>query len=278
MTAPWRGLSGMALSPVRRAARLATLFQTPLDSYRYARLRQRRRSGPGGTPVSLRLRALGGAPVLCRPGQDVWTLKHTFIDGFHLPPIELPDGAVILDLGSNVGYTVADMAHRYPAARILGVEMDATNHRLAVANTAAYGTRVTILHAAVWVHDGEIAYAGDEPDAYHVEMGGGSVPAVAEAVAGAPAAKAVAKRIGTLLAEHGLERVHYMKMDVEGAEADLLAGRLDWADRVDSIKVEIHPPASASVICDTLRAHGFTCSYDEQHWNTVVAVREPRQD
>ena len=256
----------MALSPMRRAARLATLFQTPLDSHRYAALRRHRQSGPGGTPVALRLRALGGAPVLCRPGQDVWTLKHTFIERFHLPPIELPVGAAILDLGSNVGYTVADMAYRYPTARIVGVEMDATNHRLAVANTEGYGSRVTIVHAAVWVHDGEVTYGGDEPDAYHVEVGGGTAQPV------------TSKRIGTLLAEHGLERVHYMKMDVEGAEADLLAGRLDWADRVDSLKVEIHPPASASVICDTLRAHGFTCSHDEQHWNTVVAVREPRQD
>lgn len=254
----------MTLS-IQRAARYTTLFQTPIDAIRYAGLRRQRQSGDGGgAPVALRMRALGGHAVLCRPGQDVWTLRHTFIEGFHRAPVALPADATILDLGSNVGYTVADLAHRHPAARIIGVEMDAENHRLAVANTAAFGPRVTMVHAAAWVHDGEIAYEGDEPDAFRVSTG---VPT------GRSATRAPARRIGTLLSEHGVDRVHYLKMDVEGAEADLLAGQLDWADRVDSIKVEIHPPASASVIADTLRAHGFDCSDDELHWNTVIGVR-----
>jgi hypothetical protein len=46
-------------------------------------------------------------PLLCRPGTtDIYVLWHTFSDSFHhLPPKPLPDEAVIVDIGANVGYT-----------------------------------------------------------------------------------------------------------------------------------------------------------------------------
>ena len=155
---------------VRSLVQYASVMQTPADFYRYARLRFRYRGGSSGTPpASIRLRSLGGASVICRASQDVFTFKHTFLVGFHLPPIDLPPNATIVDLGSNVGFTVADLAYRYPAARILGVEMDERNVTLARTNTARYGERVAIVHAAVWTHDGVVRYTGEADDAFRVE-------------------------------------------------------------------------------------------------------------
>jgi FkbM family methyltransferase len=251
----------MTMATLARAARYAGLFQSPLDAWRYARLRRASRRGTPLPPAELRLRALGGAALLCRPNQDVWTLKHTFVHGFHLPPAPLADDAVILDLGSNVGYTVADLAVRYPRARIVGVEMDDQNWRIARRNAAAFGDRVTVLHAAVWVEDGTVAYGGDEADAFHVLADG----------RGTGVRHAPAKRIGTLLDELGIGRVDYVKMDIEGAEAALLDGDLAWADRVRLMKIELHPPAGYAAAA--LGAHGFACRRDDRHWDTIVAVR-----
>ena len=240
------------------------VFQAPRDAWRYARLRSLQRRGLDGPPVLLRLRTLGGAAVLCRPGQDVWTLKHTFIEGFHRPPRPLPAGATIVDLGSNVGYTVADLACRHPDAQVIGVEMDERNFDLAVRNTAVFGSRVRLLRAAVWTEDGEIAYTGVDADAFHVDPAAGGTAMTAPAV-----------RLDTLLRDHGVERVHYLKMDIEGAEAAILAAPLDWADRVDAMKIELHPPADSAACRAALEARGFACTGDARHPNTIIAMRAP---
>jgi FkbM family methyltransferase len=220
------------VSRLRSLLQYMTVMRTPVDAYRYARLRMRYRSGNSfATPSAIRVRLLGGAPLLCRASQDVWTFKSTFLDRFHLPPRPLPENATILDLGSNVGYTVAHLAFLHPSARVVGVELDPRNYELAVQNTARFGPRVQLIHAAVWTKDGEITYTGDQDDAFRVTADADPVHA----------RTAPAKRISTILDDCGIERVDYLKMDIEGAEAAILAGPLDWCDRVGSMKIEVHP-------------------------------------
>lgn len=239
-------------------------LESPLDVARYARLRlEKAWSSPAASrrpPVTLRVRALSGLPVLCRASQDVWTFKYTFVSQFHLPPVALREGALILDLGSNVGFTVAHLAHVHPTARVIGVEMDAANFALAELNTAAFGERVRLVHAAVWTHDGEIAYGGDGDDAFAVS--GDTGPR-----------RAPAMRVDTILAAHGVTQVDYVKMDIEGAEAAILAEPADWLDRVCAMKIEIHPPATIESIRSVLEARGFTCSIDAQHPRCLIALR-----
>lgn len=239
-------------------------LESPLDVARYARLRLEKAwsspAAPRRPPVTLRVRALSGLPVLCRASQDVWTFKYTFVSQFHLPPVALREGALILDLGSNVGFTVAHLAHVHPTARVIGVEMDAANFALAELNTAAFGERVRLVHAAVWTHDGEIAYGGDGDDAFAVS--GDTGPR-----------RAPAMRVDTILAAHGVTQVDYVKMDIEGAEAAILAEPADWLDRVCAMKIEIHPPATIESIRSVLEARGFSCSIDAQHPRCLIALR-----
>lgn len=119
-------------------------------------------------PVTLALRPLSGRSVLVRPGtSDVLVLFETFIGGFHTVPEELSEPVrLILDLGANIGLTVADFVERFPAAKILGVELDHDNAVLAGRNTAAYGPRCEIVHAAVWPTNEELAYGRDSGREY----------------------------------------------------------------------------------------------------------------
>lgn len=265
-SAPRRGIAVTAARALGTLADYGRVLVGPSDLLRYLALRRRyARGAAGGAAQPLRVRPLGGAAVLCRPSQDVWTFKHTFLHGFHLPPVPLREDAAILDLGSNVGYTVAHLAHVHPRARVIGVELDRANAELARRNTARYGDRVTVLHAAVWTRDGEVAYTGEADDAFHVVEGappsgdGRTVPAL---------------RIATILDRFGLDRVDYVKMDVEGAEAALLAEPLDWARRVRSLKVEVHPPVSLPLLRATLERHGFRCWVDAAHGDCLCAVRD----
>lgn len=261
--------SPVAVSPARRALKSALwavrslrLCATPADARRF-RLCRRPGGQESGSPVRLRVRGIP-VPLLCRPGtSDAEVLWDTFGEGYHRPPHRLPGGATILDLGANVGYTAVDFAVRYPEARVVAVELDRDNAALAGRNLEPFGERCTLLRAAIWSSDGEVAYGGDEAWGLHVTPHG----------SGTRSAPAV--RIATLLDRLGLGRVDYVKMDIEGGEAEALSDP-GWMERVDAIKVEVHPPATFELCEQALRSAGFEVGRDRRHGECVWGARRAR--
>lgn len=256
---------GVLTQRLRSLVQYAGIMQTPRDLLVYGWLRATRSDHATGVHA-IRVRSLGGSTVFFRASiADVFTFKAAFLKRFHLPPVELPPDAVILDLGSNIGLTVAHLAHTFPLARVIGVEMDAANFALARENTASFGERVTLLHAAVWTTDGTINYGGDRSDGFQVagpEDGAGTL------------LTSPALRVDTILDRNGIDVADYVKMDIEGAEEAILESSPAWLDRVRSLKVEVHPPATIESISGLLRARGFRCWTDPHHWNCVCAVRD----
>jgi FkbM family methyltransferase len=228
---------------------------------------RRRRGGR----VQVRLRPLHGARVLLRPGtSDAAVVQNTFAGGYHLPPTDarLSVEPRILDLGSNIGLTVAHFAVLYPTARILGVEMDADNAKLALHNTEPWQDRCQIVNSAAWHSDGEVRYrrtAGREAGFQIVEGADSQTGRSARAVS-----------MDNLIAElaAGDTGIDYVKMDIEGAEEQVLRINTSWAERVHSIKVELHRDAYSFDACRAdLEALGFRTRVDDRHWATVIGVR-----
>jgi hypothetical protein len=61
-----------------------------------------------------------------------------------------------------------------------------------------------------------------------------------------------------LLDQHGLARVDFVKIDVEGSEFGLFAAA-DWLDRVGALSMELHTSfGDPSMILSCLDRHGFT--------------------
>jgi FkbM family methyltransferase len=184
-------------------------------------------------------------------------VTETFAGCYHLPPQPPPGDSVILDLGANIGLTACHFAHLYPGCTTIAVEMDPANASLAEVNVGPWSDRVRVINAAVWTESGTIAYGGEPGNEYGYAIapdGGKTVAAV------------------TLdqLTE-GLN-VGYLKMDIEGAEEQVLSpGR--WVDRVRCMKVEVHAPFTRERCTAVLQALGFTASADERHWSAVVAHR-----
>jgi FkbM family methyltransferase len=201
------------VADVRSGLRFRRLFQ-PLYSSRPA---------PGSTEaVPLRLTPLGGGRVLVRPGtSDGEVVLETFAGLYHLPPVELGPRPLVWDLGSNIGLTIADLAVRYPDARILGVELDPGNAAICRANVEPWCDRVELLEAAVWVSDGEVSFAAERGNEYGVRVVSGEE-------AGGLRARAIS--LDTLAALDP-RPVDYVKMDVEGAEREILAAGGAWAER-----------------------------------------------
>jgi FkbM family methyltransferase len=241
----------------------------PRSFLTYARLsRIRRHEGSEGRVVRLRLAPLGGREVLLRPStSDADTVWGTFAGRYHLPPPEAGEPRLIWDLGANIGLTMADMAVRHPHARILGVEIDGENAALARRNLSPWSERCEVVHAGVWPEDGQIRY--------HRLPGGTSAHHVAdvpEGAAGVETAPAVSP--ATLLDRSGPGAVvDFAKVDVEGAERELLRSRTGWADRVRTITVEVHEPYTTAECTRDLRALGFSTRLDPRRKACVVGIR-----
>lgn len=220
-------------------------------------------------PLEIRFRALGGTPVSLRPGtQDDGLARDVFFKSHHLPPVGLTgDIEVVWDLGANVGLTMAHMATLLPRARILGVELDEENMRLCQRNTAAWGERCVVIHAGVWIDDGLISYkrtAGQEQSFRVSEPARSDEPAISSAPAIC---------LDTLLERTGAPRVDYVKMDIEGAEARVLKERVGWAERVRSIKVEVHAPYTVEQCTQDLERLGFRTEPIPKRRGGVVGTR-----
>ena len=183
----------------------------------------------------------------------------------HMPPGALAEKSTILDLGCNVGYTMAHFASLYPGAKIIGFEMDGENFRMAGINTRPFADRCIIVNAAVWKSAGEISYDGKDQSAFRIVE------------SGMPGRKNVAaKTLDGIFEEYGLTQVDYLKMDIEGAETDVLDGWMAWAERVSAMKIEVHEPGDMGRIMDTLESKGFVCGEDDRHWSCCVAVKVNR--
>jgi FkbM family methyltransferase len=248
------------------------LFQHPFTSAsemrQYCKVATTLRTHIKHPPVTFHPACLGGNPVLCRPGTtDRVSLADLLFHHYYLPPIPLCKPRYIVDLGSNIGYTVAHFAYLYPDARVIGLELDRANFEMAVINTTWCKERTALLNAAIWPTDGYVQFDGHEEDAYRVAS-----------MVGAPEASMLdrtvqARSMESIIEEFKIDRISYLKIDIEGGETELLLdSHASWLDIVDTLKIEIHGTNYAA-FHETLGRHGFRCHKDRRHWSCMAAIR-----
>jgi FkbM family methyltransferase len=235
-----------ALRRARVRAIAARICADGASARRLSHLVATRNEQPPAAPVPIRLRALAGAPVHIRPGTaDADVLIGAFHGRYHLRGVDnLAHPKLIWDLGANIGLTVRQMSVQFPAARIVAVELDEDNLALARRNVADVADRVELLHGAVWPDAGTLSYGvadGEGQDAFRVADGGtASAPAIT---------------LDELLDRFGPP--DFVKMDIEGAEEEVLARHTGWSAAVPRIAVEYHHPFTDAACERALRDLGF---------------------
>jgi FkbM family methyltransferase len=195
--------------------------------------------------------------LLCRAGTtDATTLELIFCLRSHLPPEGVPPPEVIVDLGANVGFASAHFRHLYPEAVIVAVELNPDNVDYAARNLAS--ARCDLVNAAIWTNNGSVRWNGTTKDAFKVAADGShSVEAVT---------------IDKLLDDRGLQRANFVKMDVEGAEWQLLH-KPGFLDRIDSIVIEVHEPEWMVALAEVLEQNGLIATVSAVDPSRLTGVR-----
>jgi FkbM family methyltransferase len=167
------------------------------------------------------------------------------------------DAPRILDCGANVGLASLYFKQRYSRARITAYEADPGLAAMVDANLKTNGAGdVEVVHAALWVSNGQLTFRCEGSDS-------GMIAALPGAVDGR-AAVVRSQRLRDLL---DAEPIDLLKLDIEGAEDQVLADCEPVLHRVRAMIMDLHEfdagRRRAPCVLDRLTRAGFTYAIDD---------------
>lgn len=198
----------MRLADLRDYGRLRRLCSNPWEALRF------RKGGAPGELLELRLRA-GGTLAIRGATQDYNVFRDVYLyDEYGLASLPERLGCVV-DLGANAGYFAARAARS--ADRVIGYEPVPANASLARRNTAAH-PNVELVEAAVGGHTGELSLHLAREDR------GTGLHSIHRdpAVHAAESITVPCVSLADLFERHEIDRCDLLKLDVEGAEYEIL--------------------------------------------------------
>lgn len=195
---------------------------------------------------------------------------------------DLTGSETVWDVGACVGTYACFAVQRLPLGRVVAFEPETTNRARLRENLRLNATadRWTVSAAALADHDGTATLASE-----FVEAGGGHHHLVDDGVTGdggsatddedvaaeydatAAVGSAVTVRRGESLVAEGIPAPDVLKLDVQGAELQVLRGMGEALDDVDTIYAELHTEktkwygATAEAVETFLREAGYSIEH-----------------
>lgn len=179
--------------------------------------------------------------------------------------LKLQDPAVIIDGGANIGASSIYFAKRFPAARIIAVEPEATNYALLLRNTQRYAN-ITCVNAAIWGSEGVRDISNRMTGHWGYTVSETQKPS-------APTGQAIqCLTISNLMDQFGIPKIDLLKLDIEGGEKDVLQNASGWIGSVDTLTVELHDRICPGCT-EAFRSATSDFSKFESHGEKVTAYR-----
>ena len=172
-------------------------------------------------------------PVLIRIGTtDLATFKQVLIERHY--EFDRPEAPrFIIDAGANIGLASIYFAKRYPQAKIVSIEPETSNYKMLLKNTAAY-PQITTLQAALW-RENEKLFLFDSGHGNHGFQVSDDQRQTQNHLGGTPGLT-----VDAILRDAGQNRVDLLKIDIEGAEREVMSSSANWIDRVGVLMIELH--------------------------------------
>lgn len=179
--------------------------------------------------------------------------------GFHTQE----DRPLIIDCGAHVGLATLYFARRYPQSIIHAFEADPDIHKLLHSNVENSALDNVTSHAkAVWIHDDGVRFRLSGDDSGHINPEEGTqIPSI---------------RLKNFLEQ--FDRIDMLKLDVEGAEYEILDDCLPVLNRVQNMIIEVHrlddDKKNLASIFNVLESTGFQYTISDLHTATWVQPKD----
>ncbi len=168
----------------------------------------------------------------------------------------------IIDCGANIGLATLFFARVFPNCRLTAFEPDPQVFGLLQDNCANHGVDAELVNAAVWSSEGVLDFWSEGADAGRLGRGGDGhcvqVPT-------------------TCLAPYLEERVDLLKVDIEGAEYEVLLDCREQLRNVEHLFVEIHTftdgEQRAGELLSLLSAAGFRYTVEPEAHGGLFSER-----
>jgi FkbM family methyltransferase len=177
----------------------------------------------------------------------------------------------ILDCGSNIGISILYFKHLYPAARILGFEPDPTIYPYTESNVLQNNlSDVRLIQAALAGEEGTLTLYSDG------SFGSYLADHVPDEI---PAGWVRYEVPSVRLRDYLTEPVDFLKINIEGAEWEVLADSAEELRQVSKMVIEYHHlpglPRTLHKILELLDRQGFEYLINDFDSETNSGVRPP---
>jgi FkbM family methyltransferase len=157
------------------------------------------------------------------------------------------DSPVIIDCGANIGLSLIYFKKLYPKAKIIAFEPDPKIHDVLCSNISSFGLQdVTIINKALWSEDTVLNFYSEGADAGRLD-----------AMENTKSVSITTDRLSRYLQSP----VDFLKIDIEGAEYEVLKECASQLHNVQRIFVEYHSFTGKQQVLDEilaiLRSSGF---------------------
>lgn len=193
------------------------------------------------------------------PSSDVQTFEQIFLKQEYAFDVTRSP-TTIVDAGANIGLASIYLSNKFPNARIIAIEPEASNLEVLRRNIAPYGN-ITAVCGALW-HENtktDLVDPGLGNWGFMVQGQDGD-----EARYGETLHEVRGMTVDAVMKEHGIDRVDILKIDIEGAEREVFRDPSAWIGKVDALIVELHermkPGCNRSFYCGS---NGFDAEWHQ---------------
>jgi FkbM family methyltransferase len=200
--------------------------------------------------------------VITDPFWHLHSLKEIFLDDSYKFK-SVNKNPLILDCGANIGLSVIYFKQMYPGSRVIAFEPDPTIYKMLEQNLDTFGYGDVCLHnKAVWKENTILKFAstGSLGGSLDIHAGREYDP---DTITEVPALR---------LKDYMEEETDFLKIDIEGAELEVLQDCAEELSHVKNIFVEYHsaPDKKQQLACllQLLENAGFRV-YIKEAWNNL---------
>jgi FkbM family methyltransferase len=218
------------------------------------------------------------------PQETSHLLKQIFADNLYFQHgISLAANPLVIDGGANIGLFTLFVLQQHPSANVVAIEPAPRTFHLLQANTSRFAT-VTVHNCGLGREDGTMPFtyfpnsttasgfhepenlqrleklvrsmilqSTEIPDALRRPEGQELLDYVVEERLKRQTVMVPVRNLSTLIGNAGIQRIHLLKLDIEGKEYDALLGIQDehWV-RIDQLVIEVHDAAVTLPLLEAL--------------------------